>query len=626
MKRPKPDIGDVIKATFVNDIGGARKLKRLWGTTLVNGIEVLVRRNYYHPTNMRSSSFEKLFKYLNAYDDVTTSSKKGIDNAWIYINKNKADSAISDILSTETYKDFVSSNLNKMWWDPADGVVPDNLTLTTSIVVENEFSSLVTYTDSEGNLSTRLDESLRPSRYLSTAWDKATIISTFMSNYESIWNTCKVSQQGVGIINKGSITDPVYKTVVPDEDDLSPNDPWLATLARYALRPGSNVAFTVKDVAFGYQKSIEGSLCSTYVFDIEIPRGYFTPSSDVVDKIVTDLKGTYPTRIAGVNVYTNAYYTKQGIFAMGSKDLETDPTIVTRDYRLIENEDTTVDPFLSSIWYWHEGVPYVKADALHTPRNYNLTYKTVYSYLLNGIDTDYKKKKVPWWKKALAIVVVAISIWAMRPDLGVGLAAAIVVASIVTSLLAIGFAEAGEDEWGQAFAETTKDMDPLVTVAGIYLVVTGIANIAEEIAKKGLEQYLKDQALDLVKDVVKGVTDVGSGTVSAASVNLTGMLVQLVTLHKKNELERVGDRNRDLQAEYDKLQKESSQENDLLRGFARIYAKPATADWSMYAATYDLPYERGGGALALGNVQRTTKQAMRKATYDDPVFENILLM
>jgi hypothetical protein len=46
----------------------------------------------------------------------------------------------------------------------------------------------------------------------------------------------------------------------------------------------------------------------------------------------------------------------------------------------------------------------------------------------------------------------------------------------------------------------------------------------------------------------------------------------------------------------------------------------------MYASQFDLPYERGGGNLALGNIQRTTKQALRKADYDDSAFAGILLL
>ena len=79
--------------------------------------------------------------------------------------------------------------------------------------------------------------------------------------------------------------------------------------------------------------------------------------------------------------------------------------------------------------------------------------------------------------------------------------------------------------------------------------------------------------------------------------------------------------------EYEKLVEENSRESDFLQGFSRIYARPATADWSIYAEEFDMPYERGGGALHIGNIQRTTKQAIRKGTYnEDPIFDNILVV
>ena len=64
-------------------------------------------------------------------------------------------------------------------------------------------------------------------------------------------------------------------------------------------------------------------------------------------------------------------------------------------------------------------------------------------------------------------------------------------------------------------------------------------------------------------------------------------------------------------------------ESDVMRSWMNIYAKPATADWSIYASTYDLPYEPGGGTMAIGNIQKTTKQALRKADYDEPMFDSM---
>lgn len=68
-----------------------------------------------------------------------------------------------------------------------------------------------------------------------------------------------------------------------------------------------------------------------------------------------------------------------------------------------------------------------------------------------------------------------------------------------------------------------------------------------------------------------------------------------------------------------------NQERDALKGFMKIYSKPATADQSVYASLFDSPYERGGGPLALGNIQRTTKQALRKGIYEDSIFNDILM-
>lgn len=600
-------------------MGSARKFKRLWGTTYVGGVEVLRNRQYYYPSSSRSSNFEKLFKYLGAYEDVTSSSPKGITSAWIYLNKNKGSSlpiaAGGDLVST--YNLFVSENLTTLWWDFADGPMPENLTLTTSIVIEAEINTSRTTTVTTTDL-------------LSPSWPTEQLITAIENNYETLWNTCRISQQGVGIINKGTFTDEVANVELPDNDDLSPDDPWLAALARHALRD-NGVTCTIKDVEIGYGKTMDGRRYPTYVLDIEIPYTTFDSDSPIVNAITADITNTYSSVTRAVLSYPNGYWTKQEITAMDSSDLQEDPSLITRPYFLWETAAVEDDPRFSGIWINSGGTWYIKADVIDNPRNYGVTYKDLYGYLVSLIDSGYQKKKVKWWKKALAVVIFVVSVVLLQPQ--VGYAAAIVLASVILTLLTLVFALAGMDDWAQAFAAANKMIEPLVMIASIYLVVTGM-NAAYDAAKKSAEQagksmaeqLISDLADDIVKGIVEGATDLFAGNLTQASVSFMSKAVKLLTLPSQLKLKELQERNKDLAAEYDQLMQEMSRESDVLRGFARVYAKPATADWSMYAATFDHPYERGGGHLTLGNVQRTTKQALRKADYRDPAFENILVV
>lgn len=627
MKRPQPDIGVILQQSFINNVGSIRKFKRLWGTTTVGGVEVLNHRQYYYPTSARSADFEKLFKFLGAYKAVTSASNKGISSAWLYINKNKGTDLGID------YHDFVADNLNQLWWDDADGPKPDNLTLTTTIVIEGLIDTSRTTTVATTDL---LDPSTPPEQ----------LAQQIETNYETLWDTCVISQQGVGVINKGSFTDEVTKVVTPDEDDLSPNDPWLDVIARYALRD-NGIPCTIKDVEIGYGKTEAGRIYPTYVVTLEIPHHTFGPQAVLIEDIVRDLTADYTSRTRNKLSYPNGYYTRQGILAMDSSDLETDPDLITRPYQLWENLATEANALYGNLWINSGGTWYLKAEPFDNPRAYGLTFKKLNSYVMPLLDSGYQKKKVPWWKKAIAIIIFVVAVIYALPSGGTSLKAAAVATAIlfgalVLTLFTLVLAATGNHEWASAFMEASKMIEPLVIVATIITMTAAIQKAAEKAAaeaakqagKEAAEMTLMDTAEQLIstavdnmiESIIKGATDFMAGTVSNASMQFANTMIKLFMLPATLKIEDLNSRNKDLKAEYEELAKEMNQEYDVLQGFMYIYAKPATADWSMFAAEFDQPYERGGGPLSLGNIQRTTKQALRKADYVDYAFENILLM
>lgn len=621
MKRPQPDIGDILKSDFINNLGSVRKFKRLWGTTYVGGVKVLNNRRYYYPHGSRPANFEKLFRYLGAYKEVTKTDPKGVDSAWFYLNKNKGSGlpVASGSTAEQTYNLFVSQNLDQLWWDVADGPMPENLTLTTSIVIEAEITSARTDLPSTTDI-------------LSPSWPTEQLITAIENNYETLWNTCLISQQGVGVINKGTYEGEVANVQLPDEDDLSPDDPWLAALSRYALR-NNHVTPTIKDVEIGYAKNNAGRRYATYVVELEIPYTTFSPADTIVEQITADLTASYSSRTRARLSYPNGYWTKQEITAMDISDLQDDPSLVTRPYLLWENEAVESDPRYSSIWVNSGGTWYLKADALDNPRNYGLTLKGLFSYVTTLIDSGYKKKKVSWWKKALAIIIFVVLV-VVNPFGASSFAQAVLFASLTLTLLTLAFALAGMDEWAAAFAEANKTIEPLVIIATIVMLTQSLQKMAEkaaqEAAEKGIQEavtdYVTEMVDDFVQEIVKGATDLFGGSLTGSSLSFLNKAAKLLTLPQQIKLEELKEKNKDLKAEYEQLTQELSREYDALRGFMFIYPRPATADWSMFAAEFDQPYERGGGPLAMGNVQRTTKQALRKADYSDSAFDNILVV
>lgn len=629
MKRPQPDIGNVLRNEFIGNVSTIRKLKRLWGTTYVGGVEVLNARQYHWPESSRSENFEKLYKTIGIHKDVTEADYEGLRSAWIYFNKNKAADLLVD------FEDFVSDNLNILWWDPADGERPEGLTLTTSIVINAKAikASDQATVDSLINVDMTVEQAKQ----------------AILDNYEQFWDLCSISQEGVGVINKGSITDPVNKTVTPDEDDLTPDDPWLSTIARYALRD-NGIACTIKDVSIGTisarDRPFMTSYYTTYVVEIEIPYNAFTPGELFVQSIANDLSFDYDRKSK-----SNGNTTKQLVQGLDSSELEDDDTLVTRPYISWESQSIEADSIYSSLWIKEGKTYYLKAEPFHDPRSYGLNYKKLANYILPLLDTGYKKKKVPFWKKALAVVIFIIAV-ILAPVTGgwslslVNFALAVLFASLVLTLLTLTLAVTGQHEWASAFMEAQKFLEPLVMVATIIVIVTGLGAAydaakeaavatAKEAGKAAIDVTVTDIITELitnlveslVDNIIKGATDVFAGNLAtSAALQFTGKLLKLLTLPFNLKLESLNNRNKDLAAEYDELTKESSQEYDALQGFMNVYAKPATADWSMYAATFDQPYERGGGPLAMGNIQRTTKQALRKADYTDPAFAGILII
>jgi hypothetical protein len=645
MKRPQPDINEFLRNEYIGNLKTCNGIRNRWGTEIVNGTEVFKRRQYYYPEAQREDNFENLFRFIGAYYGVTEGQYEGVEDAWLYLNKNNG----TEIPGLHV--DFVSENLNKLWWNSEDGEIPDGLTITSSIIIDS-------YAFANKN----------PERFreiINIEMQKDVAIQSIIDNYEELWDMVTITHEGIGEVYKGVIHDSEHNVDIPDVDDLTPDDPWLSALMRNALRDIANVDCTVKDLIIGmathtYFESVnEGradNTSTTFVLDIEIPYKDFTPTSNVVEYIANDLTRVYSGKGKEKD---NRYLTKKAIVSMDSTDLEANSAVITRSYTLWEDIAEEASSRFDTLWLSHGGIYYLKTAPFISPRSYGFTFKELSPYLGKLIDGDFRKKKVPWYKKAIAVALIIAAIVITVVTLGKGLKGAellifiaktILYVSLASNLLAAVLSSVGSEEWASALVEANKTLEPLVIVAQIVIAVTGFLD-AYETAKTALEAPIKNAAGDVIAEgveatigevlaemvlssaegfvdnIIEGAKDVFSGTFNTnASATFVSAVANTTTKLQNMKLESLNDKLKDVQAEYEDLMKDTAQESDLFRSYLNIQAKPATADWSIYAAVFDFPYERGGGNLAIGNIQRTTKQAMRKANYDDPAFAGIFII
>lgn len=630
MKVPQPNLNKTLVDTFIAKAGANRKLSRLWGHTEVDGVRVLNARRHYHKPASRPANHVRLFKFLKVWKDIKDYKGEGVRSAWFTLNKSNGleDRTVSN--------SFVADNLNRMWWDEADGEMPDDLYLTTTITISAGFNS--------DNNVTAVD------------WDESEEANKafIRDNYESFWADNKIAQEGVGVINKGSTLDTEYNIEVPDEDDLSPDDPWLSIISRYALRD-HGIPCTIKDVEAGVNFA-DGRARSIIVVTLEIPYKEFKATDNFVKSIGEDLLvkpapynpaqktlhgiiNGFSNRLDGFAT-SNAHLTQRAAKSVTYSETEDDidATVVTRDYLLWEDSTITASLY-ESFWYESNGIWYFRADVIDDPKAYGTNHVELNNYLYSLLDTGYKKEKVPLWKKVVAVIVFIVAAVITYLSFGtssgvtspiMAAAYAVIVGSLVVSLVAAALSAVGSDEWAMAFASVSKDIEPLVTVASIILVIDFISSASQaltnKVAEEGATQVLQNVVTDMAADFVTGITDLVAGNITSKSIAVVDKAVTAYTQAQMKKLESINSRNVDLKAQYDKLAEESARDADIMRGYMNIYAKPATADWSIFASTYDLPYERGGGNLSTGNIQKTTKQAIRRADYEEPMFEDIIFV
>lgn len=582
MKRVTPDITDLLRVKFIGQLKMLRVFIRLWGKTTHQGVEVFTPRKYFYKPDRFDKSTKKLADVLRIRKDLEEE-QEGIESAWLYLNPDNAK-------DTEVNWDYdkLASNFNKA--------------LRTEHV--RELTGTITirpiYYRSAGQTST-------PNRKNYTESYIAAPIKTGTSNQEGL--IAEIKRDFESYINAGH-------TISTTEED-----PYKALLLSYVLRT-TDIPYTITSVI---KKPVgrQGNLslkADSWDVNITITEHDFTASSQIIDKLVSDIKSI----------------SKENKFAGRITDrVKEDPRKVFRDTlnraaRWSVSDADIEEPDSSTVLkYWVTGMAlgdhwlvdglrgtYLKTSILTDP---SMDREQLINYLYSLIDSDYEKKKVPKWKRLAAVVLVIVAfvgaafsggatltllgntVWAV---IAAG-AVTISMATMYIGLMAAAFSLGGAEQLGSAMAKYSEGLAPLAKVAGIIAITAAlVASIQQQLAKEavaaaakeGTKQGLASSIVQIARVTLTTAVEMVTGVTNLSNMSFqhtTKLASFVMTEYQKNENKRQQKWMKSKQSELDSLREaeEQAQMNDVLKSIASSYPELLAADDSVYAARYDRPYD-----------------------------------
>ena len=586
MKRSFPDLVGVVTAKYVYDLARLRKLKRYWGTTTIQGTEVFVKRKVYYPS--MDESTVKLAKFLGMYSALK-SKQEGITSAWLYLNKSKAIDGI-DITSTTK----IASNLQLALKTLTDN--DQTVTLTLGVRLDTSTSPVTVY----------------PLDIVTDVTDQPGIIAEINSKI-------------------ATLLDAGY------EIDSNDEDPYITALAVYALKTQASFC-TVEKV--GKTLSVLDKLTTlptgavfdstavyeSYTITVRLNNVSITSGSAVSILTKNAVNGTdlpsdkyVANKINAVNpedyAYTDISITPSQYWLgvqTGTKEVQT----VTYnesigDYETVVTIEPTYDYYLKASFFDETGFS----------REYRI------KYFLSCIDSGYRKKKLEWYEKLLVVAIIVVAVILAIPSGGASFASAaaavayiatiITVAALYIAIVTYALAMMGSQNIAASTGQFLKTVEPLVKVAGVYLIVYSIAQqAATEAAKREAtqevaERTVMDIAIDYAKVVVEQVTGVTttSNMTTQHVIRMLSFTFDIYTDWQARDLDREMRNYRSTLAE-EQQAVEYAQTSDILKELAVSYPNLLAKDNSVFAARYDRPYEWWSTPYHTGNIQATTVNAL----------------
>jgi len=559
-----------LKALFFNRIAYIRKFKRLWGTTVINGVEVLNPKVSVYPS--RTKQVDDLLKFLGIYKNISTANYKGINSYWLYLSpKDVAGNYDTAVMATHMFNDVGKEVLGEIVIGPTAG-----------------------YHNMGGNKVVAPLPILAGVDNSYTIVNKTALIADIRAKANTLFYSPNAS---VGtktpIITHNTKASSVYSQ--------------LAVL--YSLLTNAP-ELTITDVT---------------VHDIEVPIQTTTYSTDKMGDIVDSFTTTsyvrekaYDIKVSLAGTTVNNYTTLATKIVADTSSKE--PSVVQALLGIRHHGINNPDP---NIWYditssstslsnTYGTVQYALKASVFT--NHYMPDKDLQDLLHKAVKTDYEEKSSsnPWASFVafvLFIVVVVIAMPTGGASLGFipaisAMAGAVLMGAIAVAVVAYVAASTGNQALASAAGHFLKSVNKLVIIASMVSLFAGGGAIYSSL-KSAFTTGGTEAVIDTIKNYI--IKFVKSST-KLTLKNFSKAANMMYAEWQKRDRSAILNKLHHAQNDYAKAKAQETQvqtTHPLLESIP-TYTSLIAKDNSIYAARYDRPYEWWATNYHTGNIQRTT--------------------
>lgn len=582
MKSIFPSLVDLTQSKYIRELAQVRKLKRYWGTTVINGVEVFNPKKYFYPRSDMDEDTEKLCRFLGIYEDVTAK-QEGVRSAWLLLDHTKA-------------KDKHETNSNTE--------LAANLTVASQRVQASGGEikvSLGAKFDKKAN-SLKVTAPLIPEGIT----DTAALSSAFVARFTEHW---------------------LAGYTINAESD----DPYQAALVMCALRNGvpvevTKVKYTPSLAEYNTVLPTGDAATKSYMSygitaTIKLPAMSVNASSPLVSTLNDVFLETTPAS----GLIRSRVLLDDGL-EFGYTALKFTPSAYW--YKVQTGTAYPEDGHPQPIYEW-----YLRADFFD---NEDLTRPEKVSYFTSAISSDYRKKKREWWETLVVVGIIVVAFMVAGPGglaaasgaglvagsvlaVSVTIAVTLTLASLYIAIAAYAFARMGAYNVAAAMGKFLSRIEPLVQVAGVFMLIyslssivrQGIQNAATEAAREGATATLIDYTIEVAKVVIEQVTGVTSLTnmTTSHTIKMMSFTFDIYKDWQTRDLQKELKSYRSQLAEIEEAN-EQSRTSDVLKDFIIAEPEVLSRDNSVYASLYDKPYEWWSTPYHTGCIQANSVNAL----------------
>jgi len=609
MKQPLMDLETVLAGRWANYTRFKNQFTRYWGTEMVtvDGEQVEVYRYAQDIMNLPAEAenhrdnadIVKLLKSLGAYQDLKDQSWKGITSAWMYLNPKK------NGYSDEAEKDNLRQLLSDAIHDLSSGTINISSQITKTVRTDDGYSytsyNISNPMDVINNITFDLDaiEEIYPGfteLYEEGGYDEEEMLyAKVLLAYQTLWDNHDITTWYEEVEEE----DNKYKEVLlmyllfsadikysinKVTTSIELKQVGTHTVTRYD--GGGNSVTTVEpDYRPVHTVSIDVKIDTSQIIGLNL---------DIVDDIHEDVLAV-DTAPPSVSVYSSSRTTTLTPSNPRKVAMALDSMF---DIGELDAEDE-----FAGFWVKYDGKWRLRVDAIdgkvRKANGDSFSLKERSAYLQNVIDQGYKKKKASRWKRILAIVIVIVIVVVVTyttngtaTEAAIAGAQALLYSSLAITVLQAATAAWGYEDTSMALGEANTTLAPAVKIAAIIVMIDGLSQLGEELAKTAAEQ------------------GAAAATKQALLSQQSMVINKAITGYYEHELGKISDRNDKMRNEIAELesQYEANLYRDLQQDFIKMYTNKMAQDQAAYQYT-DVNYVPVKGPYHIGNIQATNVQA-----------------